>query len=218
MTGAAAWNRLFDETIAALRFDFEGESLTLEPLLGKLMDPDERKRETAANALAAMLGANLSAVRARREYARQGQGDFRPLAQVRRTSRIPADLANRVEREVVDALVAAVTDAYHASGTAPRAESALVRQGRNLRIGIATRRCPARRRGSIPGKMRATPCSTPITCFSPRMADIARLLLRRELDRRAGSGPARFLGPSRIRRRPPRTLTCSSIISASRAT
>src|SRR5208282_5096152 len=36
ISGAAAWNRLFDDTMAALRFDFEGESLTLEPLLGKL--------------------------------------------------------------------------------------------------------------------------------------------------------------------------------------
>ena len=54
--GAAAWNRLFDDTMSALHFDFEGESLTLEPLLGKLQDPDEKKREAAANALAATLG------------------------------------------------------------------------------------------------------------------------------------------------------------------
>ena len=58
VSGAAAWNRLFDETMSALRFDFEGESLTLEPLLAKLQDPDEKKREAAANALAATLGAN----------------------------------------------------------------------------------------------------------------------------------------------------------------
>ena len=42
VSGAAAWNRLFDDTMSALRFDFEGESLTLEPLLGKLQDPDEK--------------------------------------------------------------------------------------------------------------------------------------------------------------------------------
>ena len=59
VSSAAAWNRLFDETMAALRFDFEGESLTLEPLLAKLMDPDAKIRETAANALAATLGLNL---------------------------------------------------------------------------------------------------------------------------------------------------------------
>ena len=58
VSGAAAWNRLFDDTIAALRFKFEGEELTLEPLLAKLQDADERKREAAANALGETLGAN----------------------------------------------------------------------------------------------------------------------------------------------------------------
>ncbi|MGH6798244.1 MAG: M3 family oligoendopeptidase, partial [Roseiarcus sp.] len=44
VSAAAAWNRLFDDTMAALRFDFDGESLTLEPLLGKLQDPDAKNR------------------------------------------------------------------------------------------------------------------------------------------------------------------------------
>src|SRR3984957_3231030 len=39
VTGVAAWNRLFDETVASLRFPFEGQELTLEPLLSKLQDP-----------------------------------------------------------------------------------------------------------------------------------------------------------------------------------
>ncbi len=38
MTGAAAWNRLFDETIASLRFPFGDEELTLELTLNKLQD------------------------------------------------------------------------------------------------------------------------------------------------------------------------------------
>ena len=83
VSGAAAWNRLFDDTMAALRFDFEGESLTLEPLLGKLQDPDERKREAAANALAATLGANSRVFALITCYAGQGQGDLRPVAQIR---------------------------------------------------------------------------------------------------------------------------------------
>ena len=33
VTGRGAWNRLFDETLAALRFDVEGEKLPLEPTL-----------------------------------------------------------------------------------------------------------------------------------------------------------------------------------------
>src|SRR6185437_12268310 len=36
ITGRGAWNRLFDETMADLRFDIEGEQLTLEPALNRL--------------------------------------------------------------------------------------------------------------------------------------------------------------------------------------
>src|SRR6185436_3941626 len=40
VTGRAAWNRLFDETIASLRFTVRGEDLPIEPTLNKLQDPD----------------------------------------------------------------------------------------------------------------------------------------------------------------------------------
>ncbi len=111
VSGAAAWNRLFDDTMAALRFDFDGESLTLEPLLGKLQDPDERKREAAANALALTLGANsrvfalITSTLAKDKEISDRWRKFEDVADSRH-------LANRVEREVVEALVAAVTDAY----------------------------------------------------------------------------------------------------------
>ena len=111
VSGAAAWNRLFDETMSALRFDFEGESLTLEPLLGKLQDQDEKKREAAANALAATLGANLrlfslvTNTLAKDKEVSDRWRKFEDVADSRH-------LANRVEREVVEALVTAVTDAY----------------------------------------------------------------------------------------------------------
>ncbi len=111
VSGAAAWNRLFDETIASLRFAFEGEELTLEPLLAKLQDPDEKKREAAAHSLAATLGANLrlfalitNTLAKDKEIADRWR-KFEDVADSRH-------LANRVEREVVDALVAAVTDSY----------------------------------------------------------------------------------------------------------
>src|SRR5271166_724567 len=111
VSGAAAWNRLFDDTMSALRFDFEGESLTLEPLLGKLQDPDERKREAAANALAATLGANLrlfSLISNTLAKDKEISDRWRKFADVADSRH----LANRVEREVVEALVSAVTAAY----------------------------------------------------------------------------------------------------------
>ena len=42
ITGHSAWNRLFDETIAALRFKVDGQELTLEPTLNLMQDPARR--------------------------------------------------------------------------------------------------------------------------------------------------------------------------------
>ena len=111
VTGVAAWNRLFDETVASLRFPFEGQELTLEPLLSKLQDPDETKREAAAHSLAATLGENLRVFTlvtntlAKDKEISDRWRRFEDIADSRH-------LANRVEREVVEALVAAVTEAY----------------------------------------------------------------------------------------------------------
>ncbi len=111
VSGVAAWNRLFDDTLAALRFAFEGEELTLEPLLAKMQDADAKKREAAAHSLAQTLGANLrvftlimNTLAKDKEIADRWR-KFDDIADSRH-------LANRVEREVVEALVAAVTDAY----------------------------------------------------------------------------------------------------------
>ncbi len=110
-TGASAWNRLFDETMAAIRFDVDGEALSLEPTLSLLQDPDPKTRQTAADALAAGLKANLSTfslitnVLAKdKEIADRWRG-FTDVADARH-------LSNRVERPVVDALVTAVQEAY----------------------------------------------------------------------------------------------------------
>jgi len=111
VTGVAAWNRLFDDTVASLRFQFEGQELTLEPLLGKMQDADETKREAASQGLAATLGANLRVFTlitntlAKDKEISDRWRKFEDIADSRH-------LANRVEREVVDALVEAVTDAY----------------------------------------------------------------------------------------------------------
>jgi oligoendopeptidase F len=111
VSGAAAWNRLFDDTMSALRFDYEGESLTLEPTLAKLSDRDEKKREAAAAALSQTLAANLRVFTlitntlAKDKEISDRWRKFADIADSRH-------LANRVEPEVVEALVAAVTDAY----------------------------------------------------------------------------------------------------------
>jgi oligoendopeptidase F len=111
VTGRGAWNRLFDETLAALRFDVGGETLTLEPTLNRLMDAEEERRKAAAAALATTFGENLrlftlvTNVLAKDKSISDEWRGFKDVADSRH-------LANRVEREVVEALVSAVRDAY----------------------------------------------------------------------------------------------------------
>ncbi|WP_099865437.1 M3 family oligoendopeptidase [Pararhizobium haloflavum] len=111
ITAHGAWNRLFDETMAALRFDVDGEKLSLEPTLNLLQDHDGAKREKAAKALAATFKENLrtftlitNTLAKDKEISDRWHG-FKDIADSRH-------LANRVERDVVDALVEAVRDAY----------------------------------------------------------------------------------------------------------
>ena len=76
-----------------------------------MQDPDEKKREAAANSLAATLGANLRVFTlitntlAKDKDISDRWRKFEDIADLRH-------LANRVERPVVDALVTAVSDAY----------------------------------------------------------------------------------------------------------
>jgi oligoendopeptidase F len=111
MTGRSAWNRLFDETMASLRFEVDGETLTLEPVLTRLQDPNEQRRKSAAMALSKTLGDNIrlftlvtNTLAKDKEIADRWRG-FVDIADSRH-------LNNRVEREVVDALVAAVEAAH----------------------------------------------------------------------------------------------------------
>jgi oligoendopeptidase F len=111
ITGYGAWNRLFDETIASLRFSVDGEQLAIEPVLNLMQDPDEKTREKAAIAFGAGLKENLrifvlvtNTLSKDKEISDRWRG-FSDVADARH-------LANRVEREVVDALVAAVRAAY----------------------------------------------------------------------------------------------------------
>src|SRR5205085_8102667 len=45
-----SWNRLFDETMASLKFQVDGEELGLEGTLHLLSDRDEKRREAAFHA------------------------------------------------------------------------------------------------------------------------------------------------------------------------
>lgn len=111
VTGHGAWNRLFDETIASLRFKVGGEDLTLELTLNKLQDADGAVRKEAAEVLGAVFRQHLRTfglITNTLAKDKEISDRWRKFADVADSRH----LANRVEREVVDALVAAVRDAY----------------------------------------------------------------------------------------------------------
>src|SRR5579863_2833042 len=111
VTAYAAWNRLFDETIAQLRFKVGAKSLAIEPALNLLQDPNPKNRKAAADALAKTFAANArlftlvtNTLAKDKEISDRWRG-FTDVADSRH-------LSNRVEPEVVEALVAAVRAAY----------------------------------------------------------------------------------------------------------
>lgn len=111
VVGATAWNRLFDETMARLSFEVDGETLPLEATLSLLSDADRGKRAAAAQALTATFAANLPLF-ARvmntlvKEHEIEGRWRKMPSPQHGR------HLSNHVEPEVVQALRDAVTAAH----------------------------------------------------------------------------------------------------------
>lgn len=111
VVGAAAWNRLFDETTAALTFDVDGEVLGLEATLNLLTDHDRARREAGARALAQVFGDNIKLFSRihntlAKEKAIEDRWRKMPTPQTAR------HLSNHVEPEVVAALRDAVVAAY----------------------------------------------------------------------------------------------------------
>ena len=109
--GAAAWNRLFDETVAGLEFDVSGETLSIEATLDLLTDPDRARREAAARALADVF------TRRTKLFARVHNTLAKEKAIEDRWRGLPTPqaarhLSNQVEPEVVQALRDAVVAAY----------------------------------------------------------------------------------------------------------
>jgi oligoendopeptidase F len=110
-TGSGAFNRLFDETMASLTFEVDGETLRLEPTLNLMQHPDEAKRRAGSEALAKTFGANVklftlitNTLAKDKSISDQWRG-FKDIADARH-------LSNRVEPEVVAALVEAARVAY----------------------------------------------------------------------------------------------------------
>ncbi len=112
IAGRAAWIRLFDETMAGLRFPWaDGKALTSAEVLHLLSDHDRATRQKAAEILGTVLEMNArtfalvtNTLAKDKEIEDRWRGFKRPISS--------RNLSNFVEDEVVDALVEAVRGAY----------------------------------------------------------------------------------------------------------
>ena len=111
VAGRSAWVRLFDETMADLRFPYRNRKLTTTEILDLLSDNDGAVRKEAAKSLGAVLGENVrlfslitNTLAKDKEIDDKWRKFDRPVSS--------RNLSNLVEDEVVDALVDAVKDSY----------------------------------------------------------------------------------------------------------
>jgi oligoendopeptidase F len=199
LTSRAGWSRLFSETMTALRFEVAGEPqpTALEPTLNFLMHPDRAKRRAAAEALAAVFKDNVrlftlitNTLAKDKEISDRWRG-FKDVADSRH-------LANRVEREVVDALVGAVRDACPA--TAHRYYAMKARWLGLDRLAYWDRNAPLPERSEriVPWAEAEHMVLTAYRGFAPEMADIARRFFDcRWIDApvREGKSPGAFSHP-----------------------
>jgi oligoendopeptidase F len=113
VAGRAAWTRLFDETMASLKFPVAGKELSSAEALHLLSEPDGVLRKEAAKSLGKVFGENarifalITNTLAKDKEIEDRWRDFkRPISS--------RNLSNFVEDEVVDALIGAVREAFPA--------------------------------------------------------------------------------------------------------
>jgi oligoendopeptidase F len=198
VTGQAAWNRLFDDTVAGLRFKVGAKTLAIEPTLNLLQDRNAKVRKSAAEALGKTFRENLrtftlitNTLAKDKEISDRWRG-FADIADARH-------LANRVEREVVEALVSAVRAAY--PRLSHRYYALKARWFGKKRLAYWDRNAPL---PDVP--MRTIPwleakdtVLTAYGAFSPQMANIAeRFFTDRWIDApvRPGKAPGAFSHPT----------------------
>jgi len=197
-TGRGAWNRLFDETIASLTFEVNGEKLPMERTLNLMQEPEEATRKAASEALAKTFTENLRVFTlitntlAKDKEISDRWRNFEDIADSRH-------LANRVEREVVDALVSSVREAYprlsHRYYTLKAkwfGKDVLEHWDRNAPL-------PKVEQRTIPWLDAKNTVLSAYGEFSPKMADIARDFFDKswiDAPARPGKAPGAFAHPT----------------------
>src|SRR5258706_6143447 len=197
-SGYAAWNRLFDQTISGLRFKVGGKELAIEPTLTLLQDRAGEKRKAAGQALAKTFKANertfaliTNTLAKDKEISDRWRG-YKDVADSRH-------LNNRVEREVVDALVGSVRAAYPRLSHRYYALKAGWFKKKKLAHWDRNAPLPFAATGTIAWPEARSTVLTAYRGFSTEMADIAeRFFTDRWIDApvRPGKAPGAFSHPT----------------------
>lgn len=111
VTSRSAWNRYFDETLGAARFELDGESLTEQQVLSKLHSPDRELRERAHKSLTSTF----------KDHSRTLTYVFNTILSDKQTNDklrgydswiSSRNLANEIDQSTVNSLVNSVTGKY----------------------------------------------------------------------------------------------------------
>jgi oligoendopeptidase F len=198
VTGYAAWNRNYDETIASLRFKIGGKPLSIELALNMLQDVDGKKRKAAAKALAKTFKQNLrpfalitNTLAKDKEISDRWRG-FKDVADARH-------LSNRVEPEVVEALVSAVRAAYPKLSHRYYALKAKLFGKKSLPYWDRNAPLPKVAQRTIPWSDARAIVLAAYGAFSPTMAEVAdRFFAKKWIDAavREGKQPGAFAHPT----------------------
>src|SRR5690606_19905518 len=107
VTGRAAWNRLFDETIASLTFPYDGKELSEPDIFEKMSSTDPKVRKKAALVIGEVFKENAklfalitNTLAKDKETEDNWRGFKQPISS--------RNVANIIEDEMVDALIKAV--------------------------------------------------------------------------------------------------------------
>ncbi len=108
-----SWQRLFDESIARLTFIMDGKEISSAEIFDFMSDKDPKKRKAAAKEIARVFNENAplfalitNTLAKAKQIEDEKRGFARPISS--------RNLANQVEDEVVDALIATVKKNYKA--------------------------------------------------------------------------------------------------------
>ncbi|MEP7031511.1 MAG: oligoendopeptidase F, partial [Pseudolabrys sp.] len=198
LTGYSAWNRQYDDIVASLRFKIGGKVLGIEQALNFMQDADGKKRKAAAEALGKTFKENLrpftlitNTLAKDKEISDRWRG-FKDVAASRH-------LANRVEPEVVEALVSSVRAAYPKLSHRYYALKARWFGKKSLAYWDRNAPLPQVAQRTIPWTDARATVLTAYGAFSPRMAEVADTFFEKnwiDAPVRAGKQPGAFAHPT----------------------